>query len=234
MNRIRKQERFWQVLITPDIEVSPSDSSLLIGNWEDESLRNFYVLQFESLNDAQYEAYKYPDIDWYRIILNHKDIFDRLDYTIRAILNDSQFNTEIKSTLMDPETFKNIIFDRVLNGGERFGLRYGMNDIINFTIVNPWSNNLHNISKAIENYTSWEHRDDLRIKYKKIVDRKIICLYGKTEFGTIYEIKLMPTLLYHWAEWYKRNGYRNDKAANHYYQTIMNLQNLTDNGPVIK
>ena len=69
MNRIRKIDNNYQVLITPDIKLSP-DSSLLIGNWEDESLRNYYILQFESLNDAQAEAYNYPDIDWYRISLS--------------------------------------------------------------------------------------------------------------------------------------------------------------------
>ena len=75
MNRIRKVDNMYQVLITPDIKISP-DSALLIGNWSDESLRNFYVLQFESLNDAQAEAFKYPDIDWYKIVLNHKYIFE--------------------------------------------------------------------------------------------------------------------------------------------------------------
>ena len=77
MNRIRKLDDKYQVLLTPTISMSP-DSSLIIGNWEDESLRNYKVLQFETMNDAMAEAYKYPDIDWYKMVLNHKYIFQRL------------------------------------------------------------------------------------------------------------------------------------------------------------
>lgn len=233
MNRIRKADNNYQVLITPDIKLSP-DSSLLIGNWEDESLRNYYVLQFESLNDAQCEAYNYPDIDWYRISLNHQHIFQRLEQTLKYILNENNLNVNMKSTLMDPDTFKNIMFDRVINGGKRFNLRYGMNDLISFTITNPWTNNLHNISKILENYRAHLYRDDLRLKYKKIVDGQIICLYGYTEFGTIYEIRLVPTLLQQWADWYKKNGFRNDNAANELYNKFMKQQNNIDSGPIVK
>ena len=233
MNRIRKVNNTYQVLITPNIRVSP-DSSLLIGNWEDESLRNYYVLEFESLNDAQCEAYKYPDIDWYRMVLNHEHIYGRLKYTIQAVLNDNDYNVEFIPILTNPDTLKNIMFDRVIRGGERFNLRHGLNDIISFTIVNPWSNNLHNISKSIENYHSHMGRDDLRIRSKKIVDGKIICLYGYTEFGTVYEIKLLPTLIYQWGEWYKKNGYRNESVAQKLYNKIINKQKTIDSGPVFK
>ena len=233
MNRIRKIDNNYQVLITPDIKLSP-DSSLLIGNWEDESLRNYYILQFESLNDAQAEAYNYPDIDWYRISLNHQHIFQRLEQTLKYILNENDLSVEMKSTLMDPETFKNTIFDRVIKGGERFNLRYGMNDIISFTITNPWSNNLHNIAKLLENYRAHLFRDDLRLKYKKIVDGKIICLYGYTEFGTIYEIRLVPTLLQQWANWYKKNGFRNETNANELYNKFFKQQEIIDSGPIVK
>lgn len=233
MNRIRKFNDIFQVLITPDIKIAP-DSSLLIGNWEDESLRNYYVLQFDSLNDAQCEAYKYPDIDWYRMILNHEHIFKRLEYIIRAIINENNLNVEMKSILMDPETLKNTMFERVLQGGERFNLRYGLNDIISFTIINPWSNNLHNISKLLENYRSHLYRDDLRLRSKKIIDGKIICLYGITEFGTIYEIKLVPTLLQQWGEWYKKNGFRNPKNAEQLYNKYVKMQNTIDSYPVLK
>jgi len=233
MNRIRKVDNVYQVLITPNIKISP-DSSLLIGNWEDESLRNYYILQFESLNDAQCEAYKYPDIDWYRIVLNHEHIFKRLEYTIKAIVNENDMNVDFRATLVDPEALKNIIFDRVIKGGERFNLRYGMNDIINFTIINPWSNNLHNIAKMLENYRSHLYRDDLRLRHKKIVDGKIVCLYGYTEFGTIYQIKLIPTLLNEWADWFRKSGFRNEDAANKLYQKILKKQKSLDSGPVVR
>jgi hypothetical protein len=233
MNRIRKIGNMYQVLITPDIKVSP-DSSLLIGNWEDESLRNYYVLQFPSLNEAMCEAYKLPDINWYRIILNHEYIYKNLESMIKAVINNQAYNIEFKSTLMDPEMLKNTIFERVVRGGERFNLRYGLNDIITFTIINPWSNNLHNISKALENYRSHLHRDDLRLRAKKIIDGNIIILNGITEFGTIYEIKLIPTLLYQWGEWYKKAGFRNQQNAENVYQKYVKLQYTIDNNPIVK
>lgn len=233
MNRIRKVDNVYQVLITPDIKISP-DSALLIGNWEDESFRNFYVLQFETLNDAQAEALKYPDIDWYKICLNHKYIFERLKKTIKDILDENNFSVDFRATLMDPETFKNTMFDRVVRGGERFNLRYGMSDIINFTIINPWSNNLHNISKQIENYRAYLFRDDLRLRHKKIVDANIICLYGITEFSTVYEIKLVPTLLHQWGEWYNKVGYMNQDTANQLWNKFLKQQKALDNGTILK
>ncbi|MCJ7637942.1 MAG: hypothetical protein MUO21_10675 [Nitrososphaeraceae archaeon] len=233
MNRIRKFDNKFQVLITPNIKMSP-DSSLIIGNFEDESLRNFSVLQFETLNDALCEAYNYPDIDWYRMVLNHKYIFKRLEDTLKKIIDENQLNVEFRSTLVDPQTLKNIMFDRVIRGGERFNLRSGLNDIISFTIINPWSNNLHNISKMIEIFTEHVYRDDLRIRFKKIVDGKIICLYGFTEFGTIYEIKLIPTLLQQWADWYNKVGYLNEEAAQKSYAQILNQQNALDTGPIYR
>lgn len=233
MNRIRKTDNVYQVLITPDIKVSP-DSSLLIGNWDDESLRGYYVLQFQSLNDAMAVAYQYPDIDWYKMVLNHEHIFIRLKNTLESILSEYNLNVEFRPTLMNPETLKNTMFDRVVKGGERFNLRFGMNDIINFTIINPWSNNLHSIAKRIEDYRTHLYRDDLRIRFKKIVDGKIICLYGVTEYGTVYEIKLIPTLLQQWAEWFKKSGFRNPEVANQYYSRILKQQQEVDNGPVLK
>ena len=122
MNRIRKQDSKYQVLITPNLQMSP-DSSLLIGNWEDESLRNYSVLQFDTLNDALCEAYKSPDIDWYKIVLNHKHIFKRLEDTLQLIIADNNLNVEFRPRLVDPLTLKNIMFDRVIKGGERYGKR---------------------------------------------------------------------------------------------------------------
>jgi hypothetical protein len=232
MNRIRKIDNNYQVLITPNITVSP-DSSLLIGNWTDEGLRNYYVLQFESLNDAQAEAYKYADIDWYKIILNHKYIFIRLKNTIEKILKDHKYNVNIESVLLEPEVFKNLMFDRVANGGERFNLRQGMTDIISFTITNPWSVNLEHVSKTIENHREWIYRDDLRIRHKKILDGKTILLYGVTEFGTIYEIRLVPTLLNQWSKWYKTSGFRNKQAADELYTKFMGQQEIIDSGPMV-
>ena len=233
MNRIRKLDDKYQVILTPTLQMSP-DSSLIIGNWEDESLRNYQVLQFETMNDAMAEAYNYPDIDWYKMVLNHKYIFERLEKTLKSILEKNNLSVEFKSKLLDPITLKNTMFDRVIKGGGRFNLKTGLNDIISFTIINPYSNTLHNISRLIENHREHVYRDDLRIRSKKIIDGKIICLYGSTEFGTIYEIKLVPTLLDQWTTWYNKVGYKNEENATELYSQTLKKQETVDQGPIFR
>jgi hypothetical protein len=233
MNRIREYNGEFQVIVTPDIKISP-DSSLLFGNWADENLRNYYILQFTTFNDAMAEALKYPDIDWYKMVLNHKYIFTRLENTLKSIINEYKFNVELKSKLLDPETLKNVMMDRVIKGGDRFNLRYGLNDIISFTIINPWTNNLHNISKIIEKYTNVTYRDDLRIRSKKIIDGKITYLYGYTELGTVYSIKLIPSLLNEGVMWYDKNGFRNEQNFMTQYNKLLKQQNALDSGIILQ
>ena len=229
MNRIRKINGGYQVLITPNMPISP-DSALLIGNWDDEDMRNFSVLTYQNLNDAQAEAFKHPDIDWHRLIINHRYIYERLDKKLRSIIKDRGFSVNYNPHLMSAEEFKNTIFERVLKGGERFNLRYGMNDIISFTITNPWSNVLHKVSKAIETHRDWLYLDVLRIRNKRIVDGKIIVLEGITEFGTVYEIRFVPSLINQWGEWYKKAGHVYSEEAMKRYQEVMKKQKVIDEG----
>jgi ABC-type antimicrobial peptide transport system permease subunit len=228
MNRIRKSDNVYQVLITPDIPESPDASSLMVGSWTDEYLRGFYVMTFPTMNAAMAEAFKHADLDWYRLVTDHKEIFRRLDYTIKGILNDNDYDVQYQANLMTPDTVKNTMFDRVLNGGERFNLRSNFNDIITFTIINPWSKVLADIAKKLERYGDEINLDVLRIRDKEIIDGKIIILYGYTEYGTTYEIRLVPSLLHQWAVWHKKNGYRNDKTAENLYRKIMKKQNMID------
>ncbi len=135
---------------------------------------------------------------------------------------------------MTAEELKNAFMDRVFfNGGDRFNLRYKLNDIISFTIVNPWSSNLEKISKTIELFREHLYRDDLRIMSKQIVDKKIILLYGRTEFGTIYEIRLVPTLIDQWSAWFQRYNVKNEKNSLRLYNELMQKQTQLDSGPVI-
>jgi hypothetical protein len=134
---------------------------------------------------------------------------------------------------MTPEEFKNIMFNRVLAGGERFNMRHDFNDIICFTIVNPWSNVLHKISKMLEQHRVHLFRDELRIKEKKIIDGKIISLYGYTEFGSVYEIKLIPSLLDQWANFARKNAYRNPEGVQALYVKMLNSQKAVDQGSII-
>jgi len=233
MNRIRKVNDGYQVLLTPESKISP-DSSLLVGNWDDESFTNFQIITFDRLEDAQCEALRYPDIDWYRLVINHMEIYKRLTKLINGIIQQSNMSVELRPNLMDPQELKNIFMDRVMVGGERFNLRYRMNDVISFTIVNPWSNNLHKLSKILETYREHLYRDDLRIREKRILDDKIIILLGKTEFGTIYEIRLIPTLLDQWALWRRKNPQVGEPFALKKYNDMMAKQIQIDNSAGIR
>lgn len=232
MNRIRKIDNIYQVLITPDISMSP-DSSLMLGCWTDEYLRNYSVVSFMTMNDAMTEALKYPDINWVRLVLNHQEIFKRLKFAIKNILDEKSFNVDYKPELMSPEKLKNIMFDRVIRGGDRFNLKSNFNDIISFTIVNPWSKVLHNIAHTIETYKENIYVDVLRIREKHIIDNKIIILYGYTELGTTYEIKLIPTLLEKWVLWNNKIGFKNEQTSNKIYTNILKAQNNVDNSTVL-
>lgn len=232
MNRIRKIDNIYQVLITPDISMSP-DSSLMLGCWTDEYLRNYHVVSFPTMNDAMVEALKYSDINWVRLVLNHQEIFKRLKFTIKNLLDDKSYNVDFKPELMTPEKLKNIMFDRILNGGDRFNLKSNFNDIINFTIVNPWSKVLHNIAHTLETYKENIYVDVLRIREKHIIDNKIIVLYGYTELGTTYEIKLIPTLLEKWVLWNNKIGFKNEQIANKIYTNILKTQNNVDNSTIL-
>jgi hypothetical protein len=232
MNRIRKVGNLYQVLITPYIKESP-DSSLMIGNWTDDKLRNYNVLTFETLNEAQCEAFQHPDIDWHKIIINHEHIFYRLRNTIKAVLDESLFNVEFKSYLMSSDKLKNAMFDRVLNGGTRFNLRYNVSDIISFTITNPWSSVLSEVSLLLEKYKGHLYLDELRIREKKVVDGKIIILYGYTEYGTVYQIKLIPNLMDQWASWVNTYKPTTENAEKNYKQ-LLNTQNIIDNSTILR
>ncbi len=233
MNRIREYNGQFQVIITPDFKISP-DSSLLIGNWADENLRNYYILEYGTFNDAMAAALEYPDIDWYKMILNHKYIYIRINDILQNIINNYNFKVDYRPLLLDPNTLKNVMFDRVMKGGDRFNLRQNLNDIMQFTIINPWTNNLHTISKIIENYVSDNWTDDLRIRSKKIIDGKIIYLYGYTEYGTVYSIKLIPTLLHQAVEWYNKSGQKNEKNFMNKYNLLLKTQIDMDAGMVLQ
>jgi hypothetical protein len=229
MNRIRKYDNRYQVIITPHIIVSP-DSSLMLGNWLDQDLQNYKVISFDLLQDAQYEALKYPDIDWYRIIVNHKYIFHRLCEQLKTIINKSGINVEFIQHLMTPDEFKNSMFDRIISQYTSQNPRTFIPDIISFTIINPWTENLNKLSKFIEAYREHLYRDDMRIRHKKIIDDMVIYLYGVTEAKTVFQIKLIPTLLYHWSLWNNNNNNNNTILSDNLYKKYISQQNAIDNG----
>jgi len=233
MNRIRKVNNTFQVLASPYLRLSP-DVPLFIGNLDDPNMVHYYILEFNTMSDALAEAYTYPDINWVKIIDNQTHIFIRLRTTIQSIIDKHHFNVEFKPVLLDGNTLKNNVFDRISRGGDIGEFRFENRDVIEFNIINPWTSNLKYMADILVNYREHLFRDDLRLKTKKVISGKIIYIYGYTELGTMYKIKLMPTLLYQWIEWYNAEGYRNKPRAEQLYNKILHEQDELDKGYVIR
>lgn len=228
MNRIRKYDKIYQVLITPAI-INNTCIEMLLDNWQDEYFRNFYVLNFETLQEAQCEAFKHPDLDWYRLSLTHLDVYNKFYGIIKKILRENNFIAEMEGNLMKPDVIKETMFERILANGRRFTLTYGLNDIVGFHIVNPWSKNLIDIANILQNDRH------LRI-FNRIVVDKVIHLTGKTDIGTTYEIKLWPTIMAQWARWMYDN--KNNPGVlgsqKEVYIKSLQLQEQIDNGTIIR
>jgi Pyruvate-formate lyase len=195
MNRIRKIENIYQVLITP-VQKYNAGFEILRGsfNVNDQYLTNYTIMEFSTLYEAQNEASKYPDLDWDSLVLLHQNVYIDLKKYIKNILDKNNFIYEYEPRISTSASLKNIIFDRVMKYGKRFVLSYNMNDIISFNIINPWSCNLEEMSSILESSSQ------LKI-IKKMKSNSFISLIGKTDVETNYEIRLWPTLLYNWAKW---------------------------------
>jgi hypothetical protein len=197
MNRIRKKNYKYQVLLTPDLKSAPS-YEVLLDNWLDTNLQNFNIVEYDTLSDAQAEAFKHPDIDWYKLVLTHENIYVKLNQQIRQIIQNNNLVIDYHSVLMKPLEIKDIMFDRIIAGGERFTLTWDLNDVIGFHLVNPWSSNLSYTADLLQADPT------LRIFSRNTKD-KVIRLTGRTDIGTTYEIKLWPSLLANFARWVGKN-----------------------------
>jgi hypothetical protein len=222
MNRIREYNYRYQVLITPTM---PTNSSfeLMLGNWTDEHLRNYYILEFDNLGDAQCEAFKYPDLDWEKLVLLHQHAFYDIKIIIKEILKSYNFIGEIQPRILSPEELKQNMFDRVMYYGKRFTLKYKMNDIIAFHIINPFTKNLNKVSEYLEN--------DARLKIiRKFVNNGVIHLIGKTAVGTTYEIGLWPTMIAQWARWAEENPQISNENKKYTFMESIKKQEQLDSG----
>ena len=222
MNRIREYNYRYQVLITPTMPFN-SSFELMLGNWTDEHLRNYYILEFDNLGDAQCEAFKHPDLDWDKLVLLHQNAFYDIKKIIKEILKSHNFIGEIQPRILSPEELKQNMFDRVMYYGKRFTLKYKMNDIIAFHIINPFTKNLEKVSEYLEN--------DSRLKIiRKFVNNGVIHLIGKTDVGTTYEIGLWPTMIAQWARWAEENPQISNENKKYTFMESIKKQEQLDSG----
>lgn len=224
MNRIRKVGNIWQVLITPSYVSSPS-MEIMLGNWTDEKLRGFQVIETDNQQDAMDIAFSLPDINWNKLVNIHVDAFQSLSKAIQRILKTHHVIADVYPKLQTPLSLKNTIFDRVLIKGGRFTLRHEANDIISIDIVNPWSKNIEEISSIIQSY------EELKIISK--INSKSITLIGKTIFGTSYEIRLWTTIQYQLAVWLSENPTTQTEIKN-MWNAVSSTQKVVDSGIIIR
>jgi hypothetical protein len=92
-----------------------------------------------------------------------------------------------------------------------------------FHIVNPFSKNLYEISKYLEN------DDRLRI-FRKFVNNGVIHLIGRNDVGTTFEIGLWPTMIAQWARWVEKNPQISNESKKQSFMESVKKQDALDNG----
>ena len=74
MNRIRKYNNNYQVLLTPHQRYNVS-FEFLLGSWTDSGLMGFEVKTVNTYREAEDIASNYPDLNWEQLVLYHKDFY---------------------------------------------------------------------------------------------------------------------------------------------------------------
>lgn len=225
MNRILKLNNGHMVLITPTYNTSP-DMSLMLGNWTDQRMRGYSIVTCHNLQDAIDIAYKYPPIDWNKLINIHIDSFKMISNTIKHELANGNFIVEIDSHLMNPTELKETMFKRVLQQGRRFNLYYDANDIISINIINPWTANLNEIADTLRNNTLLHIVNIERSKTH-------ITLIGITSVGTTYEIRLWTSIIANTVRWILNNNV-NPNIYSSMIQQAFEKQKVIDMGDIIR
>lgn len=224
MNRILQVDNGFQVLVTQHYVSNPS-FELMLGNWTDAKMQNYKIYQFTTFQDAMDLAFSLPPIDWNKIVSLHEDAFHTITSSIKKTLQYGSFIVETDSRLLNPTELKETMFRRVAQNGVRFSLFYDMNDVICINIINPWTNNLVEISNILKAVP------DLRIN-KVIKTKTHIKLIGLTDVDTVYEIRLWTSLMAQCVRWIFNNNL--DKRS--YVQSVestIQKQKIIDNGDIV-
>lgn len=229
MNRIRKNKNNFQVLITPT-QPNNAGFELLRGDlvsFDDSFLRNYSVLTFDTLADAQYEAFFYPDIDWDSLVLINKSAYYDIKKLIKEDLDAFGIDFQFEPKMMTPLELKNTMFDRVINYGTRFKSSYQLNDIISFNVINMWTMNLDEIASHFIS--------DSRLRIQKVKKRTgMITLIGLTDLSMAYEIRLTTTIFDQYYKWISKYNIKDKKLLNDVMKKCLAQQKTIDSGILIR
>lgn len=221
MNRIRENNGKFQVLITPTQRFN-AGFEFMAGNWRDEDLRNYFIIEYDNIYDAQNEAFRYPDLDWEKLVLFHQGVFFDLKKRLHTVFNENKINANLDAIYQSPKQVKETMFNRVAEHGKRFTVKYCLNDVIGFHITCPTFKQLVSIAQILEQVPRF------RI-FKKIVVNKVIHLVGVTDVGTTFEIILWPSLIAHWAQWASTTHGVSEETKAIAFKEALKKQNLIDN-----
>lgn len=197
MNRIRKYNNKYQVLVNNNIAVNPS-IEVSIGELFSSNIKNYTIKEYDNLQDAMNVAYNLPVINFTKIHSDCVDNYKSLTHLLNKILIDN--NVLFKGKLLEPLEIKETLFNRILLKGRRFTFYYDYNDIISFDIINPYYTNLLHLANTLKNVK------ELRL-LKMEETYTHIKLIGLTDNNVLYEIRLWTDILYNFMVWIKKNNY---------------------------
>lgn len=215
MNRIRKVDNKYQVLINENYKTNPSIELTLGSLLAKEYLKDYEVKEYGTMREAMYISYNLPDIDFEKIYSDCIDVFKILNKEIKETLKGIDMN--YTPYLLGPQQIKDVLFDRVIEKGRRFSF-YNFNDIIAFDISVNYPVELERIIKYLIN--------NRKLRLIRRVDNDTnIRLIGLTENNITYEIRLwineMKSLMY-WI-------YTKNKRVDDYVNEIIEVQNIIKN-----
>jgi len=197
MNRIRRYDNKFQVLITPHHRFD-AGFELMLGNWTDPLLKGYKIINFDTMEKALEKAFQLPDINWDQMVLWHKDIYSKLYRCIKYELNVNNIPANLQPKILNSHQLKNIMFERVMALGDRFKLGYNMNDIISYHIISVYTITLKEINDILK------LNQELRIIYSNY-ENGIMKLIGQTDLGSHYEILLYTPLIANLMRWIEQN-----------------------------
>ena len=195
MNRIRKINNQYQVLMTPH-NSTEAESEYLLSQWTSEEVDEYDIKLFSTFDQAYNESCRYPNINWKFFYLYHSDIFHFLKQNIYesintfSIYNDhkninilTQFPIKLMYNLMSEDDIKNNFFDRVYKKRNLFRPVYDFSDILIFKILCKNNDQMNEIKKIIPYCKVF--------KIVKIFQTQSgYTLIGTTPIGTTYQIIL--------------------------------------------
>ena len=225
MNKIRRRNNGYEVLHSPHQKYN-TGFEFLLGSWTDEGLKGFEISEYETLTEAQMVAAESPDINWEQLYDYHIDSFQYIKDLVNDVIKKANMTVQLKTQLLKPDEIKNKMFDRVSKGDD-FRLVYDMNDIVSFSIINPWTKNLDDLETYIVNN---ERLAIFQINRKNGITH----LIGRTSIGTTYEILLIPNMVSHWMEWKKQHPDASSKRQIAELKNCLNIQRQIDTMPILR